>query len=372
MSNDAQGLQQQAHKPKLPFGLRKTIKGLFGTLPNAILTIVLLGLLAVSIPPLFRWAVSGSVWLPTDPQACIRAEGACWAFIQSKLRLIIFGRFPYTEQWRPLLAMVLVIASVIVSLDWRNWRRKYWSRIVTGMWITVFSSAALLMKGGAFGLETISIDRWGGLPLTMMLSLFGISAAFVFSIFLALGRRSSLPVIRWFSVGYIELIRGVPLVGILFVAAVMLPMVLPEDITMSKLLRAQLAFILFFAAYMAEVIRGGLQAIDKGQYEAADAVGLTYWQSMRWIVMPQALRITIPSLVNIFIGAFKDTSLVMIISMHDLLGTTHAAMNAPEWLGIYIEPYVFTALIYFIFCAGISWYSQRLEIHLKTGGKLAA
>jgi general L-amino acid transport system permease protein len=200
-----------------------------------------------------------------------------------------------------------------------------------------------------------------------MLSIVGIFLAMVLSLFLALGRQSELPVIRWLCIAYIELIRGVPLISILFMAALMLPVILPAGFDISKVLRAQAAFALFFAAYMAEALRGGLQAVPRGQYEACESIGLTYWESTVKVILPQVFRLTIPSLVNIFIAAFKDTSLVVIISMYDLMGTTKAAISDPAWSGIYIEGYVFTALIYFAFCGAISWYSQRLEVHLKGG-----
>lgn len=347
--------------------LRRLGHGLFGSWLNAALTVVSVYLFVIVIPPLIDWAILSSKWLPIDPKTCVQEDGACWAFIQAKTRFILFGRFPYEEQWRALLACVLVLFALGISGVWKFWHWQHWRRFLIGLWASVLVLSAILLHGGILGLSTVRIGLWGGLPVTLILSLFGIFFAFLFSIFLALGRRSELPIVRWVSVGYIELIRGVPLVGILFMAAVLFPMFLPEQLPMSTLLRAQIAFILFFAAYMAEVIRGGLQALDKGQYEAAAAIGLTRWQRMRWIILPQALTTTIPSLVNIFIGAFKDTSLVVIISMHDLLGTTKASMNDPHWLGVYIEPYLFTAAIYFVFCAGISLYSQRLEKYLNIG-----
>ena len=358
--------QPQGHRLKQ--GARRIFKGLFGTPTNVVLTLIIGALLVMIVPAIFRWAILDSVWGNAGREACAQASGACWSFIAAKARLIVFGRYPYDDQWRALLAMVIFLGAMAFSADWRRWRRPHAGRTLAIVWLIALPACAVLMAGGVFGLRYVEIDRWSGLPLTLMLSAFGILFALLFSILLALGRQSKLPVVRWICIAYIELIRGVPLISILFMAALMLPIILPDELVVSKILRAQIAFIMFFAAYMAEVLRGGLQAIGKGQYEAADTIGLTYWQGMRRIILPQVLRLTIPSLVNIFISAFKDTSLVVIISMHDLLGTTNAAIIDPEWLGIYVEAYVFTAMIYFLFCGGISWYSQSLERHLKSGG----
>ncbi|MGQ9372212.1 amino acid ABC transporter permease, partial [Azospirillum sp. ST 5-10] len=217
--------------------------------------------------------------------------------------------------------------------------------------------AAVLMWGGVFGLSYVENAYWGGLPLTLILSVIGLAVAFPVSILLALGRRSDLPAVKAVCVAYIELIRGVPLISLLFMASVMFPLFLPTGVNIDKLLRAQIAFILFAAAYMAEAIRGGLQAIPKGQYEAADSLGLGYWQKMGKIILPQALAISIPPLVNTFISSFKDTSLVIIIGLYDLLGTAKAALTDPAWRGYYREAYLFIGLIYWCFCFFMSKYS---------------
>jgi general L-amino acid transport system permease protein len=217
------------------------------------------------------------------------------------------------------------------------------------------------MWGGIFGLRYVENERWGGLILTLILTTFGIALAFPLGILLALGRRSDMPVIRALSVGYIELIRGVPLISLLFMASVMLPLFLPPGITTDKLLRAQIALILFAAAYLAEVVRGGLQAIPESQYEMADALGLGYWQRTWHVVLPQALRICVPPLVNTFIGFFKDTSLVVIIGLFDLLSTIKVSLNDPAWTGFGVEAYLFAALVYFAFCFAMSLYSRGFE-----------
>jgi len=223
------------------------------------------------------------------------------------------------------------------------------------------------MRGGIFGMELVETAQWSGLPLTLMLSLFGMVCAYPLGIVLALGRRSRLPAIKSLCVVYIELIRGVPLISLLFMSSVMFPLFLPEGMTIDKILRAQVALILFTAAYIAEVVRGGLQAIPKGQYEAADSLGLNYGKSMRFIILPQALKIVIPPSVGILIGAFKDTSLVVIIALYDVLKTTQVTLSNPKWMGFSTEAYIFLAMLYFICCLGMSSYSRKLEKELHTG-----
>ncbi len=223
-----------------------------------------------------------------------------------------------------------------------------------------------LMKGGIFGLTAIDSSQWGGLPLTLTLSVFGLAAAYPLGVILALGRQSKLPVIRSLTIIYIEMIRGVPLISLLFMSAIIFPLFLPEGVTINKIIRAQAAIIMFTAAYVAEVVRGGLQAMPKGQYEAADSIGLNYVQTMRLIILPQALKIVIPPTVSILISAFKDTSLVVIIALYDLLKTTQSTLSNPKWMGFSTEAYLFVALIYFICCYFMSTWSRKLEKELST------
>jgi general L-amino acid transport system permease protein len=326
---------------------------------NTLLTLLVGGLLVLVVPPFIEWAIINAQW-GTGPEACRESDGACWSFIGEKFRLILFGLYPYSDQWRPLLAMLLFIGMVGVSTN-----RRLWGRWLLYAWLATFAACYVLMAGGVLGLEPVSNTRWSGLPLTLILSVVGIVFAFPLSILLALGRRSDLPAIRAICVGYIELIRGVPLISVLFMASVMFPLFLPAGVSIDKLLRAQVAIILFAAAYLAEVVRGGLQALPRGQYEAAAALGLGYWQTMRLIILPQALRITIPPMVNSFISIFKDTSLVLIIGLFDLMTATKAAMTDTRWLGFSVEAYLFTALIYFTFCFFMSRYSQHLEAELS-------
>jgi general L-amino acid transport system permease protein len=308
------------------------------------------------------WAILRAVWQP-DPQACRAASGACWGFIVEKHRLIAFGTYPFEEHWRPALSSALLIALWILTAVARRW----WLVVA---WLTGLAVIALLMWGGVLGLAYVENERWGGLILTLLLTTFGLAFAFPLSILLALGRRSSLPVVRALCVAYIELIRGVPLISVLFMASVMLPLFLPAGLSIDKLLRAQIALILFAAAYLAEAVRGGLQAIPKHQYEAADALGLNFSQKALFIVLPQALRIALPPIVNTCIGFFKDTSLVLIIGLFDLLSTIKVSLNDPAWTGFGVEAYLFAALLYFGFCFAMSRYSRSLESPLSSAATL--
>jgi len=343
-------------------------RNLFYSWPSTLLTLVLTGALAKAAFSLVNWALVNAVWsVPMGPQgpitdACraLDGSGACWAIIAEKYRLILFGTYPFDEQWRPALAIALFIGLFVVSA-----MRRFWRKELALIWIGTLIAIAVLMWGGALGLESVPQSRWGGLALTLIIATIGVATAFPLSILVALGRRSKLPAIKWLCVAYVETIRGVPLITLLFMASVMFPLLMPEGVNLDKLLRAQIAFILFFAAYLAEVVRGGLQALPKGQYEAAHALGLTYWQTTRKIVLPQALRLVIPPLVNNMIGFFKDTSLVLVVGLYDLLAASQAAVGEPAWQGFSVETYVFVGSIYFTFCFAMSRYSQRVEASLN-------
>ncbi len=331
---------------------------LFSSVPNTLLTLLAIYLLYKFVPPFFNWAFVEAIWQAADSRACreARGTGACWAFIAEKHRFILFGTYPYEQHWRPTLAILVFLALYTISA-----MRRFWTPWLAPVWLAGLALIGLLMWGGVFGLRYVENERWGGLVLTLMLATFGIAFAFPLSILLALGRRSEMPAVRGICVGYIELIRGVPLISLLFMASVMMPLFLPGGVTVDKLLRAQIALILFAAAYLAEVVRGGLQAIPRGQYEAAEALGLPYWKRTALVILPQALKISIPPLVNTFIGLFKDTSLVVIIGLFDLLLALKTALNEPAWSGFGVEAYLFASLIYFVFCYAMSQYSQRLE-----------
>lgn len=337
-------------------------KNLFATPAHAVLTILVVWLLLMTVPALFEWAILNASYTADSAQACKEKTGACWAFIVEKHRLILFGIYPYDEQWRPLCASLLLIGLIYISC-----LRRFWKPFLLWVWLVGLVAFAVLMWGGVGGLSPVDNSRWGGLPLTLMLSTFGLAFAFPLGVLLALGRRSHLPAVKAVCVVYIELIRGVPLISLLFMSSVMLPLFMPEGFNIDKLLRAQIAIILFAAAYIAETVRGGLQAIPQGQYEGAASLGLSYWQTMRKIVLPQALKVVIPPLVSIFISLFKDTSLVVIIGIFDLTQAAKVAITDAAWRGFSTEAYLFIAAIYFVFCYSISRYSQSLEQSLDRG-----
>jgi general L-amino acid transport system permease protein len=335
---------------------------LFSSPINSLLTILSVWLLLATVPAMVDWFLISANATASTADECRKSTGACWAMIVEKHRLILFGLYPYDEQWRPMIATGILVGSIILS----GWR-KLWNIWLLVVWTVSLTAVAILMWGGMLGLTYVENTQWGGLPLTLILSTFGIALAFPLGIVLALGRRSNMPAIKSICIVYIELIRGVPLISLLFMSAVMLPLFLPEGMSIDKLLRAQIAIILFAAAYMAETIRGGLQAIPKGQFEGADSLGLSYWQQMRLIVLPQALKIVIPPLVGLFIALFKDTSLVVIIGIFDLTQAAKAALTDQAWRGFSVEVYIFISAIYFVFCYSMSKYSQSLEKRLATG-----
>jgi len=334
-------------------------KNLLNGVFNSVLTIATLLFLWKVIPPLFRWLFIDSAWLTTG-QACRKAAGACWSIISTNYRFILFGFYPYEEQWRPLFAMLILFSLLFYSRD-----RNHWKKPLAYAWIAGLLMMGLLMKGGFFGLKSVETTQWGGLPLTLLLAVFGLTAAYPLGIILALGRRSRMPGVKVLCIVYIELIRGVPLISLLFMSSVIFPLFLPEGVTFDKILRAQVAIILFTAAYIAEVVRGGLQGMSRGQYEAADSLGLNYYLTMRLVILPQALKIVIPPTVSILISAFKDTSLVVIIALFDVLKTTQTVLSKPEWMGFSREAYVFVAVLYFLGCFSMSNYSRKLEKELS-------
>jgi general L-amino acid transport system permease protein len=334
---------------------------LFNGVISTILTLLCAGLIAAVLPPVVRWALIDAIWSAPNGQAC-HGAGACWAFIGEKFRFILFGFFPAGETWRPVAAVAIFLAMILAACD-----RRLWGRRLALTWVVGLFAVFALMRGGAFGLSKVETALWSGLPLTLILAVVGMLLGFPFGVLLALGRRSRLPAVRAICVGYIELVRGVPLVTMLFMASLMLPLFLPTGLTIDKLVRAQVAFILFAGAYIAEVVRGGLQAIPRGQIEAADALGLTTLQRTRLIVLPQALAMVIPALVNNFIGTFKNTAFVIIISLFDLLSAAETALSDANWQGFYIEAYAFVGVIYWSFCFFMSRYSQLLEREFNRG-----
>lgn len=334
-------------------------ENLFSSPLNAFLTIFILCLLWFSIVPFLKWAFIDSCWLPNAN--CKEANGACWSIITANYKFILFGFYPQKILWRPITAIVMLITLLIIS---RN--RNYWKPVLGYAWLISLIIMGVLLKGGLFGLEPVDIEQWGGIILTLLLSVFGLTSAYPLGVILALGRQSKMQVIKTFCIFYIELIRGVPLISLLFMSSVVFPLFLPEGVSISGILRAQVAIIMFTAAYIAEVVRGGLQGMNKGQFEAADAIGLNYTQTMRLVILPQALKIVIPPSVSILISAFKDTSLVVIIGLYDLLKTTQSTLSDPKWMGFSPEAYIFLAIIYFVCCFFMSTYSRKLEKELDT------
>jgi general L-amino acid transport system permease protein len=336
---------------------------LFGDWKTSLATVLVGGLLLVYLPPLIQWALVKAVWLP-QAEACRAAgAGACWGVVAEKYRFIIFGRYPFDEQWRPLVATALMVALLVASCI-----RAFWKPGLAVLWLVVLAAFFVLMYGNVMGLSKVETDRWGGLPLTILLASLSIALAFPLALVVALGRRSSLPAIRTVSTVYVELVRGVPLVSVLFMASFMFPLFMPQGVTIDVLVRVLAGITLFSAAYMAEVIRGGLQAIPKGQVEAAATLGLSYWQTQRLIVLPQALAMVVPGLMNNFIAIFKDTSLVTIVSLYELTGSLGLALNSDaDWRPFKIEGYLFIALIYFVFCFSMSRYSRWVEKQVNKG-----
>jgi general L-amino acid transport system permease protein len=422
MTDVPAGERRQLAPPVLETGaLGWMRKNLFSSWGNSITTVVLVVAAGSILSNFLNWAVVNAVWTAPTGQDC-RGHGACWALIHEKYRYIFFGSFPYEQQWRPLLAILTMLAMLILSSDRRNWNSRLLSIWGVGSFVAFLlmfgqihisislilfvalgvGGLGMLMRSavgtpaevngwralaaiGAVGLilrvagvlpawslpiapfDYVETHLWGGLPVTIILATYGLLFAFPLGILLALGRRSHLLLIKGLCVGFIELIRGVPLISLLIMASVMLPLFLPSGMTFDKFLRAQTAVILFAAAYIAEIVRGGLQSLPKGQFEAADAMGLNYAQKTALIILPQALRVVIPPLINTFIGFFKDTSLVLIIGIFDFLNTANQALVDPNWAGFPAEVYLFAAFVYFCFCFSMSRYAKYLEIELNKG-----
>ncbi|MGR9238951.1 amino acid ABC transporter permease [Rhizobium leguminosarum] len=352
-------------------------RNLLATPKDVILTILALALIAWAVPHLVNWLFIQAVWSGPDRTFCATTiqggiqpdgwSGACWAFVSAKYDQFIFGRYPLDERWRPAIVGILFIVLLVPMLI-PSAPRKGLNAILL---FAVLPVLAFWLLHGGFGLEVVDTPLWGGLMVTLVLSFVGIAVSLPCGILLALGRRSKMPIIRMLCVTFIEVIRGVPLITVLFMASVMLPLFLPTGWNVDKLLRALIGVSIFTSAYMAEVIRGGLQAIPKGQFEGADSLGLGYWQKTRLIIMPQAIKLVIPSIVNTFIGTFKDTSLVTIIGMFDLLGIVKLNFSDANWASAVtpITGLIFAGFIFWLFCFGMSRYSGFMERHLDTGHK---
>ena len=379
MTNSFQPLPSRPAPPATSGVLGWLRYNLFSSWTSSLLTLFSLYVLWATIPPVAQWMFIDANWTGTDRSVCetevdgqtVDAPGACWTFINVRKGQLLFGLYFSAnpeQMWRPILMFALFFLLLVPLLLPMVSRRVKTTLGVILLFVYPFVAYGLL-DGSWFGLPVVDSSEWGGFLLTFVLASVGIIAAFPISVLLALGRRSSMPIIRSFCVLYIEFWRAVPLITILFMASNLLPLFLPSGVHYDKVARALFAITMFQSSYVAEAIRGGLQAINKGQYEAADALGLGYWKKTNFVVLPQALKISIPSLVNSALQLFKDTALVSIIGLHDFLGMSNVASRSPEWKGYDAEAYVFAAIIYFICCFAMSSYSQSLERKLDTGHK---
>ncbi|RWB71665.1 amino acid ABC transporter permease [Mesorhizobium sp.] len=353
-------------------------KNLVGSVGDTVLTILGIAIIAWILPQVINWAFINAQWTGPDRTVCATVSqggiqpdgwsGACWAFVNAKFGQFMFGTYPVEERWRPILVAILFVALLVPMLIPRV-PRKGLNAILLFLILPILSF--FLLVGGVFGLPVVETSRWGGLLVTLTLSFVGIAVSLPLGTVLALGRRSKMPIVKMLCVVFIETVRGIPLITVLFFVSVMLPLFLPAGVTFDKFLRALIGVSLFAAAYMAEVVRGGLQAIPKGQYEGADSLGLGYWQKMGLIVLPQALKLVIPGIVNTFIGTFKDTSLVLIISMFDLLGIVKQNFADANWATPQTAKsgLIFAAFVFWLFCFGMSRYSMYTERRLDTGYK---
>jgi general L-amino acid transport system permease protein len=338
-------------------------KSVNSTTFNAVLTLLIIFVLFKYTPPLLNWLIFDADFVGSAKEDCT-SDGACWVFVKVWFKRFMYGMYPNPEQWRInaafLILFVLVGAAFFVP-------PKYKKYIILFMLFIYPIIGIKLISGGIFGLKWIETGAWGGLSLTLIVSAFALILCFPIGMFLALGRRSELPVIKYSSIGFIEIWRGVPLITVLFMSAVMFPMFLPDGTYMDKLMRVIIAITLFEAAYMAEVIRGGLQALPRGQYDAAKSLGMGYWRMHLFVILPQALKLVIPGIANTFLALVKDTPLIFVVGLLELAGMIGLAKTNPKWLGMAIEGYVFAGLVFWVICYAMSRYSQRLEKKLSTG-----
>jgi general L-amino acid transport system permease protein len=335
-------------------------RNLFSSSFNAALTVVVLAMACLALAPLFRWAITEATVSGMTRAAC-SGDGACWTFIRVRFPRFIYGNYPSDQQWRVDAALALVAAFCVPVL--RDNNRHRWLFVLL-LLIVAPGFAWILLSGSLFGLTYVDTSLWGGLMLDVIVSFVTVVGSLPLGILLALGRRSQLPVIRVLSLGYIEIWRGVPLLTVLFMSAVVMPLFLPEGVSVDRLLRAMAALVLFNAAYMAEVVRGGLQGVPPTQDEAAYSLGLSWWQAQAFVVLPQALRIVVPGIINTIIDLFKDTTLITIIGLFDLLGAVEQALKDPAWLGFATEGYVFSAAVFFVCCFAMSLYGRSMERRL--------
>ena len=346
-----------------------THANLFPTPLSSLATLLMLALVAWILSAIVPWAFFHAVWNAPDRELCaVEGAGACWPFVKARFHQWIYGLYPFEERWRVDIVFALTALSLagllIPRIPWKNWNALFF-------FVALPVIAVILLRGNMLGLAKVDTDQWGGLLVTLVIAITGIVVSLPLGILLALGRRSEMPAISTLCTAFIEMVRGVPLITVLFMASVMFPLFMPPGVNFDKLLKALIGVALFSGAYMAEVVRGGLQAIPKGQYEAANALGLSYWKSMGLIVLPQALKVSIPSIVNNAISLFKDTSLVMVIGIFDLMNMVQQGFADAKWASPQTgnTGYFALAIIYWIFCFGMSRYSMWMERRLNTGHK---
>jgi|SRR5688572_9773432 len=381
MSDIPMSTMEPGTRPSLPPPVTETgvigwlRHNLFSTWFDALLTVLALALVYLIVPPFVNWAILDATWtVPPEVSNgtrsaqfsdCSANAGACWIFVGARLPQFFYGFYPEPERWRVDIVLILLVGSIYGLLSERVTRK----REIAWFFFAAYPILAFWLLFGGAGLEVVPTRLWGGFMLTVIICGIGIVFSLPLGVLLALGRRSELPAVHLLCVFFIEFARGVPLITILFMSNVLLPMFLPPGVELDILVRILIGVTLFTAAYMAEVVRGGLQALPKGQYEGAMAMGLGYWQMMRFIIMPQALRIAIPSIVNNFIGLAENTTLVAIVGLYDFLNIVRAGSRDKNWIGTEMEGYIFCALVYFACCFAMSRYSMYLERKLHTGHK---
>jgi len=355
--------------PKRETGLLARIrKNFFATPASGLLTLVLIAVAIVVVPQLWHFLISSAVWSAPDGAACRAPEaGACWAFIAKKFPYFVYGSYPPAQRWR--VDIVMGLGAIIII--WLLWLNAPYRKLAAFCFFILYPTVAFTLLRGAplLGLPLVSTDRWGGILVSLLVAITGIVVSLPFGVLLALGRASSMTILSLSSTIFIEVMRGVPMITVLFMANTMLPLIVPENLAPDRLLRPLIGVALFASAYMAEVVRGGLQGVPKGQAEAAKALGLSAVAIQRFVILPQALTLVIPGIVNTFIGLFKDTTLVAIVGIFDFLRTVDTARLDPAWAGprITVTAYIFAAMFYFVFCFGMSRYSQFIEARAAKG-----
>ena len=333
---------------------------------NAVLSVSIILLIIFGLPPLLNWLIFDATIVGDTKEACT-GGGACWVYIKVWFNRFMYGMYPNAEQWRVNITFISVLlfmsAGFFVPTRLKNYLSLYYTFLLP---IISFALIYYIISGGSFGLVWVETGAWGGLSLTFMVSFFSLIFCFPLGMMLALGRRSNLPIVKYSSLSFIEFWRGVPLITVLFMSAVMFPMFLPEGTYIDKLIRVVVAITLFEAAYTAEVIRGGLQALPRGQYDAAKSLGMGYWRMHVFVILPQALKLVIPGIANTFLALIKDTPLIFVVGLLELVGMLNLAKTNPKWLGFSMEGYVFAGIIFWIICYSMSKYSQKLELKYKT------